>query len=120
MSRCTSAIRKVPGSAARTKTPTGSCGNTCQRRRICPGSHNRISMRSLCASTPDQDKPWDFEPRQINCRPVLHRPLETTPFLGTCPRKLCQKTDETKDNLFIRKGLRVYKCGVIATRWLFL
>ena len=44
-----SATRKVPGSAARTKTPTGSCGNTCRRRPICPATRNRTRTKSLCA-----------------------------------------------------------------------
>jgi IS30 family transposase len=43
-----SAIRKVPGSAARTKTPTVYCGNTCRRRRICPATRSRIWTRSRC------------------------------------------------------------------------
>ena len=48
MSRCTSAIRRALGSAARTKTPTGSCGTTCRRRRICPATRSRSWTRSLC------------------------------------------------------------------------
>ena len=43
-------------------------------------SRNQNWTRSLCVSIPGRDKPWDFELRRINCRPVLHRPLETTPF----------------------------------------
>jgi hypothetical protein len=48
----------------------------------CPGSRNRGWTRSLCDSILGHDKPWDFELRRINCRPVLRRPLEvpTTPF----------------------------------------
>jgi hypothetical protein len=40
-------------------------------------------MRSLCVSIPGRDKRWDFRLRLINCKLVLHRPLETTPFLRT-------------------------------------
>jgi IS30 family transposase len=79
ISKFTSAIRRVPGSVAQTKTPTAYCGNTCQRTPTCPGSRNRSWTRSLCDSVPGHDKPWNFELRRINCRPVLLRPLETTP-----------------------------------------
>ena len=82
MYRFTSAIRRVPGSAARTKTPTGYCGNTCRRTPTCLRFRNQNSTQSLCVSIPDHDKPWDFELRRINCRPVLHRPLETTRLTG--------------------------------------
>ena len=44
---------------------------------------NRSWMQSLCVSITGHEKPWDFELRRINCRPVLHRPLETTPFIRT-------------------------------------
>jgi IS30 family transposase len=74
--------RKVPGNAARTKTPTGCCGNTCPRNQICLSSLNRSWTRSLFGSIPGRDKPWDFKLRQINCKPVLHRPLETTGITG--------------------------------------
>ena len=48
-------------------------------------SRNRSSTQSLCVSIPGHDKPWDFELRRINCRPVLHRPLETTRLLRPYP-----------------------------------
>src|ERR1700723_3187081 len=78
MYRFTSAIRRVLGSAARTKTPMGCCGNTCQRNQIYLSSLNRSWMQSPSGSIPGRDKPWDFELRRINCRPVLPRPRETT------------------------------------------
>ena len=76
--RFTSAIRKVHGSVAPTKTPTAYCGNICQRTPTYPGSRDRSWTRSLCDLIPGHDKPWDFELRRINCRPVSRRPLETT------------------------------------------
>src|SRR5580704_16141413 len=82
MYRSTSAIRRVPGSVAQTKTQTAYCGNICQRTPTCPGSRNRSWTRSLCDSIPAHDKPWDFELRRINSRPVLRRPLETTRVIG--------------------------------------
>jgi hypothetical protein len=39
-------------------------------------------MRSLCVSINEHEKRWDFKLPRINCKPVLHRPLETTPFIG--------------------------------------
>ena len=80
--RFTSAIRRVLGSAARTKTPTGYCGNTCRRTPTCLRFRNQNSTQSLCVLIPDHDKPWDFELRRINSKQVLHRPLETTRLLG--------------------------------------
>src|SRR5580700_8283924 len=79
----TSAIPKAHGSAVRTKTRTGCCGNTCRRRRICPATHSRTWTRSLCASINGHEKHWDLKLRRIDCKPVLHRPLETTPVLDS-------------------------------------
>jgi hypothetical protein len=51
MCRCTSAIRKAPGSAARTKTPTAWSDNTCRKERTCPPTRRRSWMRSPFGST---------------------------------------------------------------------
>src|SRR6201984_3370974 len=48
--RFTSAIPKAHGSAVRTKTRTGYCGNTCRRRGICRATRSRTWTRSPCAS----------------------------------------------------------------------
>src|SRR5246127_1758028 len=80
MYRFTSAIPKAHGSAVRTKTRTGCCGNTCRRRRICPATLSRTWTRSLCASINGHEKHWDLKLRRIDCKPMLHRPLETTPL----------------------------------------
>ena len=40
--------------------------------------HSRTWTRSLCVSINGHEKRWDFKLRRINCKPVLHRPLETT------------------------------------------
>src|ERR1700734_2734545 len=87
MYRFTSVIRKVLGSAARTKTPTGNYGNICRRRRICPATRSRTWTRSLGVSISAHEKRWDFKLRRINCKVVLvlQRPLETTPLIGNWP-----------------------------------
>src|SRR5246127_1175077 len=82
----TSAIPKAHGSAVRTKTRTGCCGNTCRRRRICAATHSRTWTRSLCASINGHEKHWDLKLRRIDCKPVLHRPLETTPVRSIYPK----------------------------------
>ncbi len=51
-------------------------------RRRSLRTRNRSWTRSLCDSIRGHDKPWDFELRRINCRPVLRRPLETTRDFG--------------------------------------
>ena len=45
-------------------------------------SRSRNWTRSLCVSINAHEKPWDFKLRRINCKPVLHRPLETTRLIG--------------------------------------
>ena len=47
--RSTSAIRKAPGSAARTKTPICCCDNTSPEAPTCPAIRKRSSTRSRCA-----------------------------------------------------------------------
>ena len=55
---------------------------TCLRKRIMSCySPVEFQTRSLCASINGHEKRWDFKLRRINCKPVLHRPLETTPAL---------------------------------------
>src|ERR1700747_1873142 len=92
MYRFTSAIPKAHGSAVRTKTRTGCCGNTCRRRRICPATLSRTWTRSPCASINGHEKHWDLKLRRINCKPVLHRPLETTPVIDTYLNLQCPVT----------------------------
>src|ERR1700722_3122096 len=87
MCRFTSAIRKARGSAARTKTPTGYCGTTCRRKRICPAIRSQTWMRSLYASINGHERRWAFKLRRINFKPVLHRSLETTRLHGPWPRR---------------------------------
>ncbi len=58
----------------------------CRRRRICAATHSRTWMRSLCASINGHEKHWDLKLRRIDCKPVLHRPLETT---GIITNYLC-------------------------------
>src|SRR4029453_17970167 len=86
MSRFTSAIRKVHGSAAQTKTRTGCYGNTRRRRRTFPPSPTRTRTKSLCDSINAHARPWDFKPRRIDCKPVLRRSLETTGVIGSYVR----------------------------------
>jgi transposase, IS30 family len=50
-SRSTSATRTAPGSADRTRTPTGCCASTCPRAPICRYSPPQISPGSRPAST---------------------------------------------------------------------
>src|ERR1700751_3014720 len=95
MYRFTSAIPKAHGSAVRTKTPTGCCGNTCRRRRICPATLSRNWTRSPCASINGHEKHWDLKLRRLNCKPVLHRPLETTGFINSYP---IFRRESTEDN----------------------
>jgi IS30 family transposase len=45
------------GSAARTRTPTGSCVSTSPKAPTCPNSPNTTSTRPPTRSTPDLDKP---------------------------------------------------------------
>jgi Helix-turn-helix domain len=47
--RSTSAIRKVPGSAAPTKTPICCCGNTFREEPICPPTRKSSSTKSRCS-----------------------------------------------------------------------
>src|SRR6202008_150390 len=46
---------------------------------------SRTWTRSPCASINGHEKHWDLKLRRINCKPVLHRPLETTPVLDIYP-----------------------------------
>src|SRR4029078_6246339 len=73
---------RVPGSAARRKTPTGYCGNTCRSTPTCLRFRNQNSTQLHCVSILGHDKRWDFKLRLINSRPVLHRPLEATRVTG--------------------------------------
>ena len=52
-SRSTSAIRTALGNAARTRTPTGCCANTCLRKPTSPLHAPRTSTASHAASTID-------------------------------------------------------------------
>src|ERR1700756_4540023 len=104
MYRFTSAIPKAHGSAARTKTRTGYCGNTCRRRRICPATRIRAWTIWPCASINGHEKHWDLKLRWIDCKPVLHRPLETTPL----------NTTYLKGHLFESGSVR----GDVEQRWL--
>ena len=78
-------LRSAKSLAARLerKHQRAAYGNTCRRMPICRASRNRTWTRSLCVSIPGRDKPWDFKLRRINFKPVLRRPLETTPFFGS-------------------------------------
>ena len=64
------------------ETRTGSYGNTCPRRLTCPPTRSRTWTRSLWSLINDHEKRWDFKPQQINSKPVLLRPLETTRLTG--------------------------------------
>ena len=44
--------------------------------------------RSLCVSINGHERRWDFKLRRIDCKPVLRRPLETTPFSGLAARSI--------------------------------
>src|ERR1700724_1411953 len=47
----------------------------------------RRSGRALTIN--GHERRWDFKLRRINCKPVLRRPLETTPFIRRSPRPAC-------------------------------
>jgi transposase, IS30 family len=48
----------APGTAAATRTPTGSCANTCPAAGTFPSTANATWTRSPAASTGVLDKPW--------------------------------------------------------------
>src|SRR5712692_5385491 len=83
MLRFTSVIRRVLGNAAATKTPMGSYGSTCRRRPTCPATVKRTWTESRCVSISAHARRWALKLRRVDYRPVLHRPLETTPFFGS-------------------------------------
>src|ERR1700751_3172478 len=78
MFRCTSVIRRVPGSAGQTKIQMVCYDNTCRRPLTYPDFRSPSWTRSLCVSIRGHDKRWDFALRRIDCRLVLLRPLDTT------------------------------------------
>src|ERR1700691_4114615 len=82
MCRSTSAIRKVPGSVARTKTPTRFYGNTSREELTSLATLKRSSTRSRCACINVQERPWDFRLPRVNCAQVLRRPSEPAAFLS--------------------------------------
>jgi IS30 family transposase len=65
-----------PGSAARTKTPTGSCANTFPKEPICRGIRRLSSTASRVNSTSGQEKRWTSRPQPSDSVSVLHRPVE--------------------------------------------
>jgi hypothetical protein len=50
-----------------------------EREDISRGIASGCSMR---VTINGHEKRWDFKLRRINCKPVLHRPLETTTEIG--------------------------------------
>src|SRR3984893_4136243 len=58
------------------KIPTAYKDNTSLRRPTCPSTLKPISTKSRCASINARDRPWALKPRRVNCKPVLHRPVE--------------------------------------------
>jgi hypothetical protein len=58
-SRSTSAARTHPGSAARTRTPTGCCASTCPKAPTCPCTPPETSPASRPASTAGPARPSD-------------------------------------------------------------
>jgi hypothetical protein len=58
-------------------------GRAFGKRPTCPATVNRTSTKSRCASINAHARRWALKLRRVNYRPVLHRPLETTPFLGS-------------------------------------
>src|ERR1700730_14601105 len=63
----------------------GSYGSTCRRRPTCPATVNWTWTKSRCASISAHARRWALKLRRVDYRPVLHRPLETTPFFGSWP-----------------------------------
>src|ERR1700720_3524522 len=55
-----------------------SCGN--------PDKRCREIRFSLCASINGHEKHWDLKLRRIDCKPVLHRPLEITSVPDSYPK----------------------------------
>src|SRR4051812_39249326 len=81
--RSTSAIPTAPGSAARTRTPTGCCGSTFQRAPTSACTAPRTLHPWLRPSMSGHAKPWAGEHRPsplTSCRDrrtqLLRRPLE--------------------------------------------
>src|ERR1700730_1889548 len=60
----------------------GSYGSTCRRRPTCPATVNWTWTKSRCASISAHARRWALKLRRVDYRPVLHRPLETTPVIG--------------------------------------
>ena len=77
-------IRRVPGSEARTRTPTACCGNTFRRGRTSRTTVRRIWMRSRSSSTHGLARRWDTPRQLIDWRPLLHRPVEPARELRFC------------------------------------
>ena len=77
-----SAIRKAPGSAAQTKTPTGCCASTCQKDGSWRGTLRPSSTKSRATSTSDREKRWTSTPPQSDLASVLRRSVETAAVSG--------------------------------------
>src|SRR5665213_1298865 len=76
--RCTSAIRAVRGSAARTKIRTGCCGSTFRRATIYATCPNSSSMSWRESSTVAHAKPSGGKHRPRYSTQLLRRPVEIT------------------------------------------
>src|SRR5690625_1766237 len=60
---CTSPILTAPGSAAPTRTPTGSCATGSPKAPTCQPGPRANSNASKTPSTTDHDPPWNYRPQ---------------------------------------------------------
>ena len=81
-STSTSVIRRVPGSAAPTKTPTVCYDSTSRRKPTCPATPRPTSIRWHGNSINALGKLWTLKLQLVNSMPVLRRPVETARVLG--------------------------------------
>jgi hypothetical protein len=72
----------LPGSAARTKTPTDCCANTFRVAPICPYIAKPDSARSHGSSMKGPERPCSIKPQQTSSRNVLQRPVEPAAISG--------------------------------------
>ena len=80
-----SAIRRVLGSADRTKTRTGCCGSTSQKEPIWRHTPRPNSTAWHVNSTNGHGKRWTSKPRQSDLASVLRRPVEPAGKFGHVP-----------------------------------
>ncbi len=106
MCRFTSAIRRVLGNAARNENTNGLLRQYLPKKADSVQLHvNRTWTKSRCASISAHARPWALKLRRVDYRPVLHRPLETTPSYRELALAICGRPDFSFTSIAATKSL---------------